>query len=104
MHRSKSLAITLARKIARTTWATIAKGERYKRPAARGVNEIAPDNQRDVKVWRTNSTSAEPIDWAFRRAHHSRKTCEARNATNLSGDNQAIIPIVTVEIDAHFTK
>jgi hypothetical protein len=56
VHRSKNLAITLACKIARMAWAATAKGERYKRPAAHGVKRIAPDNQRDVKIWRTNST------------------------------------------------
>ena len=33
------------------------KGERYKEPvSACGVNEIAPDSRRDVKVGRANST------------------------------------------------
>ena len=39
------------------TWAIVAKGQHYKEPRrACGVNEIAPDIRRDVKVGRTNST------------------------------------------------
>jgi hypothetical protein len=38
-------------------WAMMVKGERYKEPRrACAVNEIAPDNRRDVKVGRANST------------------------------------------------
>jgi hypothetical protein len=48
-------ATALANKIARMAWAVMAKGERYKQPAALAVNQIAPENRRDVKVGRANS-------------------------------------------------
>ena len=54
---TKVAAIALANKIARMAWAMMARGERYKEPIAlAAVNEIAPDNRRDVKVGRANST------------------------------------------------
>jgi hypothetical protein len=38
-------------------WAMMAKGEHYKQPAALAEqNGIVPDNRRDVKVGRANST------------------------------------------------
>ena len=53
----KVAAIALANKIARMVWAMMARGERYKEPVATcAINEIAPDNRRDVKVERANST------------------------------------------------
>ena len=53
---TKVAAIALANKIARMVWAMMARGERYKEPVALARFEIAPDNRRDVKVGRTNST------------------------------------------------
>jgi transposase len=54
---TKVAAIALANKMARMAWAMMAKGERYKRTRrACGINEIAPDIRRDVKVGRANST------------------------------------------------
>ena len=54
---TKVAAIALANKLARMAWAMMARGERYKQPGrAGGVNEIAPDTRRDVKVGRANST------------------------------------------------
>jgi hypothetical protein len=48
---TKVAAIALANKIARMVLAMMVKGERY----ACAVNEIAPNNRRDVKVGRANS-------------------------------------------------
>jgi hypothetical protein len=54
---TKVAAITPANKIARTAWAIMAKDERYKEPTALGgLNKIAPDTRRDVKVGKANST------------------------------------------------
>src|SRR6476646_101511 len=52
---TKVAAIALANKMARMVWAMMTRGERYKLRAC-AMNEIAPDNWRDVKVGRANST------------------------------------------------
>ena len=54
---TKVAAIALANKIARMVWAMMARGRALQGTGrACGVNEIAPDIRRDVKVGRANST------------------------------------------------
>jgi hypothetical protein len=53
---TKVAAIVLANKIARMSWAIMARGERQRTRRTRSVNEIAPTTRRDVKVGRANST------------------------------------------------
>ena len=54
---TKVAAIALANKIARMVWAMMAKGRAIQGTLrACAMNEIAPDNWRDVKVGRANST------------------------------------------------
>jgi hypothetical protein len=60
---AKVAAVALANKMTRIAWAMMAKGERYKEPAApRGVNEIAPGIPRDMKVGGRTARNAEPVD------------------------------------------
>jgi hypothetical protein len=59
---TKIAAIALANKIARMAWAMMARGERYKEPAARG----------------RTARNAEPVDPAIRTTHQGRALSNAR--------------------------